>query len=230
MYPHHIRLRGPWECEPIALVASPPSKGAANQARRVTIPCRWADAGLAGFRGQVRFNRKFGYPGKADRDIEHIWLTCAGCTDVRAVHLNGQLLPAFAGAQFAFDVTSIMAERNHLEVLIDGSSDDAGLWGEVAMEIRMDAYLADVRIDRTPASACLSGRVVGVAPQPLELYTLVDGRHVDYRTISPRPDGEPFHIDLASIPSLNAIVRVELINVSTIWYSIETSITHWNSA
>ena len=34
--------------------------------RRITMPCRWAEAGLAGFRGSVRFIRKFGYPGKAE--------------------------------------------------------------------------------------------------------------------------------------------------------------------
>src|ERR1051325_6749779 len=100
MYPHRIRLRGPWECEPLA-PPSPPTPLAVGQAsqsdrqagkpdlpaegnrRRVTMPCRWADAGLAGYRGLARFTRKFGYPGKADRDIEPIWLPCAGCPGER---------------------------------------------------------------------------------------------------------------------------------------------------
>src|SRR5947209_2495993 len=133
MYPHRIRLRGPWECE---IDGAPP--------RRVTMPCTWADAGLADYRGVARFTRKFGYPGNADRDIEHLWLTCAGVTGCREIRLNGQLLPTPSAKEFAVDATSIFAERNLLEVVIDGSIVNAGLWGEVAIEIRLDAYLAHV--------------------------------------------------------------------------------------
>src|SRR5262245_59705534 len=81
MYPHRIRLRGPCECEPTGL-----------EPRRVTMPCRLADVGLAGFRGMVRFVGKFGYPGKADPEFEHIWLTCDGCTDGVLVKLNEKSL------------------------------------------------------------------------------------------------------------------------------------------
>src|SRR5260370_41437924 len=81
VYPHRIRLRGPWECEP---QGGPP-------ARRVIMPCRWLEAGLADFHGAARFTRSFGYPGNVD-DSEHVWLTCDGCTGCRGVRLNGQLL------------------------------------------------------------------------------------------------------------------------------------------
>jgi hypothetical protein len=194
------------------------------------MPCRWADAGLAGYRGLARFTRKFGYPGKADRDIEHIWLTCAGCTGCREVRLNRQLLATQPREEFSVEITSILSERNHLEVLIEGVSDDAGLWGEVALEIRMAAYLSALCIERQDSLVRISGRVVGAAPQPLELYTLVDNRHADYRTITPSPEGEPFQIELAGITSRHQVVRVELINVSAIWYAVELSIPHWNSA
>src|SRR5207248_7895299 len=79
MYPHRIRLRGPWECEPIE---PSPLVGQAFQPdcqarkpdlrdgegrvlpHRVILPCRWIDAGLVDFQGSVRFTRKFGYPGR----------------------------------------------------------------------------------------------------------------------------------------------------------------------
>src|SRR5207247_9215684 len=61
MYPHRIRLRGPWQCEPID---GPPP-------RRVIVPCGWIEAGLAGFHGLARFTRRFGYPGNVD-DTEQI--------------------------------------------------------------------------------------------------------------------------------------------------------------
>jgi hypothetical protein len=217
MYPHRIRLRGPWECEPID---GPPPQ-------RVTMPGRWMDAGLAGFRGDARFTRKFGYPGRVD-ESEHVWLTCDGCTGCGEVHLNGQLLARDSDCVFAFDVTSILSARNRLEVLIHGDTDETGLWGEVVLEIRKDAYLADVHVTRTESTLHLAGRAVGLAPQALELYTLVDNRTKDYRTILPKPAGEPFNIDVPDLAPLSQSVRVELIHISAIWYAVELSIPHWH--
>lgn len=216
MYPHRIRLRGPWECKPAGL-----------EPRRVTMPCRWADAGLAGFRGVARFTRKFGYPGKADPEFEHLWLTCDGCTVCIEVYLNGKLLAEKPAETFAFDITSLMAERNQLEIAIDGQSDDAGLWGEIALEIRKDAYLANVRLmTMTGSESCptIIGDVVGVAPQPLELYTLLDNRNADYQAITPSPAGTPFRVELSNIPSTCQVARVELVHISSIWYTVELPI------
>lgn len=211
MYPHRIRLRGPWQCEPIGELP----------ARRVTMPCNWAEAGLADFRGAARFVRKFGYPGRIDED-EHVWLTCAGCTGLREMHLNGTPV-----AHFASEITSLLTTRNQLEVLIAGDTDTAGLWGEVALEIRKSAWLSDLRLQRNGPGLLLTGGVMGVAPQPLEVYTIVDGQHVDYRTIQPSLDGQSFHIELSS--SLAQTVRVELIHISAIWYIVEMSIRDWLS-
>src|SRR3954447_2875132 len=52
MYPHRIRLRGPWECRT--------EPGAAP--RRMTMPCR-ADELPA---PTVYLQRRFGYPGRLD--------------------------------------------------------------------------------------------------------------------------------------------------------------------
>jgi hypothetical protein len=213
MYPHRIRLRGPWECEPID---GPPP-------RRVFMPSGWLAAGLGGFHGAARFTRKFGYPGQID-DGEHIWLTCDGCTGCREVRLNGQILTQNRLKSFTFDVTSLLSQRNQLGVLIHGDTEDAGLWGEVALEVRRDAYLADVNIVRADQGFTVLGRAIGTSPQPLELYTLIDNRHTDYRTIQPKPAGEPFRIELPEVTSLNQAVRVELIHISAIWYVVEMPI------
>jgi hypothetical protein len=229
MYPHRIRLRGPWECEPIG--ASAPAE------RRVTMPSGWVAAGLEGFRGQARFMRRFGYPGRIDAG-EHVWLIGADARGCRAVTLNNHMLkpagevlrPGVGGLpSFAFDVTAILAQRNLLEIVVQGDTDDAGLWGEIALEIRRDAYLADVAVERRGATVRVTGSAVGVALQPLELYTLVDNRHADYRTIDPSPGGTPFAIDLADVPSAKSL-RVELIRVSSIWYAVELPIPQWHPA
>lgn len=219
MYPHRIRLRGPWECEPI----NGPS------ARRVTMPAGWVESGLEGFRGLARFVRKFGYPGRVD-ETEHVWLVCDGCYGCREVRLNGQLLSDQPCSVFAFEVTAILTERNQLEVLIAGDNDKAGLWGEVAIEIRKAAFLAEPRLERINGIVELHCLVMGQSPQRLELYTLVDGRHVDYRLVVPCPAGTPCHIPLGAMPESAQIVRLELINISSIWYVLELPIPHWQSA
>src|SRR6516165_8320259 len=115
MYPHRMRLRGPWECEPID---GPPP-------RRVVVPCGWVEAGLAGFRGAARFSRNFGYPGKID-DTEHAWLTGDGCVGCVEVAVNSQLLMREPRDVFAFDITKLLSPRNRLEIVIRGDSDQAG--------------------------------------------------------------------------------------------------------
>ena len=215
MYPHRIRLRGPWECEPIE---GPPP-------RRVFMPSGWLAAGLEGFHGAARFTRKFGYPGQIDEG-EHVWLICDGCTGCEEVRLNGQVLTQDRVQSFAFDVTPMLTARNRLEVLISGDTDDAGLWGDVALEVRRDAYLADVSVLNAERGITIAGNAIGTSPQPLELYTLVDNRHADYRKIQPKPAGEPFRIELPEVTSRNQAVRVELIHISAIWYAVELPIAH----
>ena len=126
MYPHRIRLRGPWECEPLRRLGTdaPPAP------RRAALPCRWADAGLADFAGRVRFRRRFGYPGRLDGD-ERVWLTCAGLSDTADVRLNDTALAERQTAPFEFDVTALLRARNELEMDVEGGA-DGGVWGEVA--------------------------------------------------------------------------------------------------
>src|SRR5947209_8112469 len=122
MYPHRIRLRGPWECEP--LERRPPEASAVPPMLfRVTMPCRWAEAGLADFPGRVRFRRRFGYPGRIDAH-ERVWLTFAGVADRAEVWLNGVRLGDHQGpGAFVFEVTSLLSERNELVVEVEGGAD-----------------------------------------------------------------------------------------------------------
>jgi hypothetical protein len=241
MYPHRIRLRGPWECERVdgeaPLIPLPGGEGSKPHSlaekegdkKRVILPCRWLDAGFGDYHGVACFTRKFGYPGRVD-ETEHVWLTCAGCTGGREVRLNGHLIAQNVGAVFAFDVTAILLPRNRLDVYIQGDTHEAGLWGEVALEIRKDAYLADLQIERSASALYLLGHAVGTAPQPLELYVLVDGKHVDYRTIVPTAEGTSFRIELVDAGPTPQTVRAELINVSSIWYVAELPIPPWKLA
>src|SRR5262245_34087740 len=120
-YPHRIRLRGPWECEPLARLTDgrleplpgPPS-------RRMTMPCHWQEGGLPDFAGRVRFRRRFGYPGQIDAE-ERVWLTFAGVAGVAEVSLNGRPLGRHQGADgpFEHEVTGQLQLRNQLEVEVE---------------------------------------------------------------------------------------------------------------
>src|SRR4051794_34362239 len=119
MYPHRIRLRGPWECAPLARLVRRAdgsqawdSEGLPPQGR-VTMPGRWRDGGLRDFAGRVRLRRHFGYPGRIDAH-ERVWLTCAGLEGVADVRLNDVPLGRRTGADgpFEFDVTDLLRPRN----------------------------------------------------------------------------------------------------------------------
>jgi hypothetical protein len=189
----------------------------------VTMPAGWIASGLANFDGQARFTRRFGYPGRIDEG-EHVWLVGESARGVREIKLNGQVLAQSTSDHFSFDVTALLAQRNLLEIMLQGESEHAGLWGEIALEIRRDAYLEEIAVTRTQDGLVITGQVMGASDQPLELYTLLDNRHADYRVV---PAGKPFHVALAEVSESAKVVRVELIRVSSIWYLAELSIPPW---
>jgi hypothetical protein len=243
MYPHQIRLRGPWECEPLARLAfdahgsTQEADGPVPAKRRVTIPCRWGEGGLGDFSGRVRFNRRFGWLANIAHH-ERVWLTFGGVDGSAEVCLNGRLLGTHRDpvASFEFEVSSLLQPRNELTVVVEASGGSGGLWGEVALEVRCSAYLRDVRwwLSSAGDRAILhvSGEVVGAADRPLELYALIDGSTAIYSTVKPTPAGQSFSltsepVDLLSRPgqSLKAArehaIRIELVNGAVPWYCIE---------
>lgn len=212
-YPHRIRLRGPWDVVPLPESASLPP-------RHAKMPCRLADAGLAGYAGKVRLLRRFGFPGRID-SFERVWLVCDGFDGVARVALNDASLADNVRSRFAFEVTPLLQLRNQLEIDLEAANDQAGLRGEVALEIRCQAWLEDVAIERSEGSLFLSGRIVGECDRPLELYAIVDGKQALYRTLMPSAEGTSFRERLEFD---GAKATVELVEVSTPWWTKEISI------
>jgi hypothetical protein len=198
------------------------------------MPCRWGDAGLAGFAGRVGFRRRFGYPGRIDAD-ERVWLTFGGVTASAQVWLNGTFLGEGEQARgpFEFEVTGLLDQRNELMVLVQAPGDSGGLWGEVALEVRRTAFLRGVRSwlagDGQGVKLHVAGVVAGTSERPLELYVLLDGRTVIYAVAETDPEGRPFHLvsdALAETPALPAVVRVDLVDGAIIWYTAEVPLLH----
>jgi hypothetical protein len=216
MYPHRIRLLGPWDCEPL----DPPLP-----ARRFVPPGRLHDVGLADYTGRVRLLRPFGYPGRID-SYEHVWVTFAALAGRAAIALNGHSLATALTGPGEFEITSLLAARNRLEVILDADSGDAGLPGEIALEVRRDAFLRGLDINCDPTGAVhITGLVVGTSSLPLELYVIADRRSVAYSTIEARPDGQAF--DLAFTPEEPVQgVHIELVSVAECWYAADLSFGH----
>lgn len=231
MYPHRIRLRGPWECEPLS--RSDGSSEALPPPCTMTMPCRWRNGGLTDFAGRVRFRRRFGLPRQIDNH-ERLWLTFGGITGVADIALNGQALGPCQESDCPLEreVTVLLRPRNELVVEVEGSG-DGGLWGDVALEVRCTAFLRGVRLWISQADGATvlhgAGQAVGVAERPLDLYALLGGRTVAYTTVEPRPDGLPFQftgeaIDRSALTE-PAEARVELVDGGTVWYRVSESVT-----
>ncbi|MFQ3592880.1 MAG: hypothetical protein SNJ82_06775 [Gemmataceae bacterium] len=114
MYPHRIRLRGPWQWH------------SATATGTITLPGRIAESGL------VTFSRRFGLPSNLDAH-ERVWLLRPDAAEAPAT-LNGIPLPPGP----VCDLTALLRPRNELRL------DTIGSPGEVALEIRATAYLSEV--------------------------------------------------------------------------------------
>lgn len=180
--------------------------------RRVMFPTTWPAIGSTATATPVRFERRFGYPGRVDPH-ERVWIVGEGLVGPAAILLQGEWLGSNVNERFAFEATSLLRERNHLEVRLDAGPDRVGLWDDIALEIRATAYLESVSRE----GHLLRGMVAGTCDRPLEVYALANGRTCGYSEVVA---GEPFAIALEG--DVGAL-RIELINVSTIWDVVEQS-------
>lgn len=231
VYPHRIRLRGPWDCEPLTSV-----NGTVPPLSRVLMPCRWHETSLPNFTGRVRYRRRFGYPGRID-DVERVWLTFAGANDCADVTLNGVALGCCdkPSEPFEFEITRLLQARNEVVVEIAGTAPSAGLWGEVALEIRRTAFLRgmvfDANITEDTVQLTARGEVVGSADGLLELYLLLDRSTKAYKTVTAPGDATAFAIVSEAIPlaqwrSLSpAPVLLDLVQGAVVWYRVQQTLT-----
>lgn len=126
--PHVIRLRAPWECEPLA---------------RGELSAEAAPG--------VRCSRRFNAPSNLDAD-ERVWLLCDAIEHRARFTLNGHSLGMVEGpqAQPRLDLTDHLQPHNQLVVEIELAVDDVapteigplglpGGVGEVRLEIARHA-------------------------------------------------------------------------------------------
>ncbi len=132
--PHVIRLRGPWEYEPLARFATlsdgrvdvkndglPPSG-------IIELPADWGKVLGAEFQGRVRFTRRFRCPTGLSPTL-HVWLIIDDVDWQAEVTLNESLLGKVAHSDSPepsqelqcparFDITTLLSPQNKLSIVI----------------------------------------------------------------------------------------------------------------
>ena len=131
---HAIRLRGPWEYEPLEGVGDAPLQPAG----KVKMPCDWSGTLGGAFRGTVLFKRIFHTPTGLDLD-EQVWLVFTAIRGQADVRLNGQPIGQFStdDCPARYNITSLLTDdANTLTVQVEHTGDQpGGLVGDVRLEI-----------------------------------------------------------------------------------------------
>ena len=238
MYPHRIRLRGPWQIEVLSPMTHVEHGDVVSfrkydlpPPRSVNNPRFWKDCGLLDFAGIVRYHRHFGLPRKLD-EHETVWITCAGVADGCIVWLNGQRLANIVLPRALFEVEATGRLQGHNELWLDIHSDhpNGGLCGEVALEIRALAWLHDLQVTLPISGEAgliqLDGAVIGHSDSPLDLYAILDRKTILQQTVLPKAIGGKFHFQSDQVPLDDQVhsLRVELVCGSNVWYTADQTI------
>jgi len=153
---HTIRLRGPWNVEPVArfvLQANGAYRAEHENlppAAKMTVPADWSAAFGADFLGRVRYHRVFQSPTGLENG-ERVFLVVEGGRSRALVELNRKRLDdgLTYGQVGRYEITAMLEDHNRLEIVVEhaaldlgrAANDDGdtllpgGLVGEVRLEI-----------------------------------------------------------------------------------------------
>jgi hypothetical protein len=175
--PHTIRLRGPWNFQPLARVilladgSERRDESILPTGGVIVLPADWGGLLGAGFHGLVRFTRRFARPTGLD-DRTRVWLIIEDVDWQARVTLNGHTLgqnqlkdspprplalspaPTCLPCPVRFDITALLAERN-----------------ELALEILLPALAAGVPPLARPGREHLPGGPIGLVRLAIEEAT-----------------------------------------------------------
>jgi hypothetical protein len=215
MYPHRIRLRGPWEYEVLD------APGGETTASRVVMPCPHWD----GPAGHLRFRRRFGYPGRIDAH-ERVWLVFDGLLATVRVAVNDADLGTHTDA-VEVDITHLLGPRNELAAEVPELVSGQGLWDEAALEVRCTAYMRNIQLKRVEEEIHATGEVVGSAEGPLELYLVADRSPAGYTKVDPAGGVQAFELRAEGTNREGepvGRVTIELIQGAVVWYTVELAV------
>jgi hypothetical protein len=152
---HTIRLRGPWQLEPIERYVRRNDgryerSTAPLLSLRAKMPADWAESLGDDFLGRVCYRRTFQKPTGLET-AKRVWLVVEPPRSRCVVSLNDYVFGVvqYGGTPARFDITEHLQDHNRLDVLVDHpaldeagiANDDSdtelpgGLVGEVRLEI-----------------------------------------------------------------------------------------------
>ena len=147
IYPHAMRLAGPWEYEVLRVDSGAPLLPAG----RVKLPADWGETLGQDFRGLVRYVRRFNRPTNLDPH-ERVWLVIERVDARGRALLNNEPLGEIPSCERSveFDLTSRLQLHNALVVEVECPAETAahglprpgrehlpgGITGDVRLEIR----------------------------------------------------------------------------------------------
>jgi hypothetical protein len=153
---HTIRLRGPWQVEPVKrFVLQPdgsykPVEDCLPAAGRMTMPADWSGLLGADFLGRVRYRRTFQSPTGLESG-QRVWLVVEAARSEACIVWKRDLVGFVCPGDIAgrFDITERLEDQNAVEIYVDHPALDelrstvgdpadlpaGGLVGEVRLEI-----------------------------------------------------------------------------------------------
>jgi hypothetical protein len=137
--PHSIRLRGPWEYQPLARLL-PVASGHLQMVTdnlppggTLDLPADWGEALGRDFQGVVRFSRRFHRPTGLDA-ASRVWLVVEDVDSQANIELNDCFLGAVIGSGSTFgpdempccparfDITANLQPQNRLSISVTSPS------------------------------------------------------------------------------------------------------------
>ena len=144
--PHRIRLRGPWQYEPLVRYCRLAGGDVDEQTTdlpsggRIKMPADWSETLGADFRGRVRYERRFSCPSGLEPGMRVV-LVIEGVNRSAAVSLDERPLGEISGADSPWqcDIGEYLSGRHLLcvdvEMPLEETTGCGGLTGEVRLEI-----------------------------------------------------------------------------------------------
>jgi hypothetical protein len=208
MYPHRIRLRGPWECRRLG-------DSGRRFRRRFGYPGRidahervWLTfAEIAGV-AEVHLNDCFLGRHDGPAAFEFEVTTLLRPRNELVVDMEGAADQEGWRGEAALEIRCIAFLR----------------------DLRRSTVLHGDRVELR-----VSGAVVGAADRPLELYIVLDRSTVAYQVMTPAAEGQPFEIVVPDLPAEiwrrgegspgGPVVKVDLVNGAVVWYTSEAEVS-----
>jgi len=151
---HTIRLRGPWQLEPLQRYVKRsrggydgPTSGLPPR-DRWPMPSDWCEALGHDFLGVVRYSRKFNRATIVADD--RVWLVVEPPRSCGLVRLNGKFLGyvRFGGDAGRFDITGLLEEHNRVDIDVEHPElDEAGNAADDGSEFVPGGLVGEVRLE-----------------------------------------------------------------------------------